>query len=106
MRCPVAPGRSTQAARRGTSKRDNKLFEFLVEARTTSAGSYSISRNEFFELKRQAHATPPGFMPAMQVDIRDLSGIFLELQIFNEMQRLLIETGGPGAEFARQAQRA
>jgi hypothetical protein len=73
------------------SKRDNKLYEFLVEARITSAATATISRDEFFEIKRQAHASPPGFMPAMQIDIRDLSVMVIELHVFNEMQRILID---------------
>jgi hypothetical protein len=73
------------------SKRDNKLYEFLIEARTTSADSCSIKRDEFLEIKRQAHATPPGFMPAMQIDMRDLAIIAVELHTFNEMQRMLID---------------
>lgn len=93
-RLAALPGGSRQINSGRTSwqsKRDNKLFEFLVEARTTNAGSYSISYDEFLDLKRQAHATPPGFMPAMQIDIRDLQGIFIELRAFTEMQRMLIE---------------
>ena len=93
-RIGALPGGSRQINSGRTSwqsKRDNKLYEFLVEARTTTAASYSISGSEFVDLKRQAVATPPGFMPAMQIDIRDLSLIAVELHIFNEMQRTMVE---------------
>jgi hypothetical protein len=50
------------------SKRDVRLGGFLVEARTTAKGSYTISRDEFLHVQRDALGTPPGQLPAMQVD--------------------------------------
>lgn len=50
------------------SKRDVRLGGFLVEARTTGARSYSISKNEFEKLTREAFGTPPGQLPGMQID--------------------------------------
>ena len=84
------------------SKRDNKLMEFLVEARTTTHGSYSLSRDEFMQVKKEAHASPPGFMPAFQIDIQDLSVICIELPVFTEMQRLLVTMEAQIAELREQ----
>lgn len=50
------------------SKRDVRLGGFLVEARTTSKRSYSISADEFETLTKDALGTPPGQLPAMQID--------------------------------------
>ena len=50
------------------SKRDVRLNGFLVEARTTESASYTISKVEFAKLTRDAFGTPPGQLPAMQLD--------------------------------------
>lgn len=60
-------------------KRDGTLGNFLVECRDTQARSFSISYDEFQTITRQANATPPGFLPAMQIDILDLSLFVMRL---------------------------
>jgi hypothetical protein len=49
-------------------KRDNKLWNFLVESRTTKNSSYAISEKEFIQIRREAISTPPGLKPGMQID--------------------------------------
>jgi hypothetical protein len=60
------------------SKRDNQLrgyADFLVEARHVntpgrrSQQSYTITEVEFAAIERNAFSTPPGCLPAMQIDI-------------------------------------
>jgi hypothetical protein len=62
-----------------TSKRDAKLYdELLVEARTTEKQSISISYSEWKDIRRQAQQTPPGLLPAMHLEIKDLHLLVLE----------------------------
>ncbi len=72
-------------------KRDARLHNFLIEARTTQHDSYSISFKEFQDIRRQAFQTPPGLLPAMQIDIKGLRLIAIELQAFQELNLRLIE---------------
>lgn len=72
-------------------KRDGKLYEFLVEARTVEKSrSYTISKDEFQHIRRQALQTPPGLLPAMQIDILDLSLMVIELTAFQDLYARLI----------------
>ena len=66
-------------------KRDGRFFDFLIEARTTNSSSYSISYDEWLGLKRNAHQTPPGCMPAMDIEIKDVNLIVVERDVFEEM---------------------
>lgn len=54
-------------------KRDGTVGAYLVECRDTQSRSYRIDYDEFQAITRQAYATPPGMLPAMQIDIMDLS---------------------------------
>lgn len=74
--------------------RDGKLFDFLVEARDTEKGSYSISHDEFEQLTKQAYATPPGMLPCIQLDLRDLHLIVIRQADFESMQMRLAELEG------------
>ena len=60
-------------------KRDGKLGAYLIECRDTQKRSYSVSYDEFQSITREAHKTPPGLLPAMQVDILDLSLFVMRL---------------------------
>lgn len=64
------PGGKKQinSGRSWISKRDVRLGGFLVEARTTEKASYAINRDEFIEIERNAIGTPPGQLPAVQID--------------------------------------
>jgi hypothetical protein len=50
------------------SRRDAKIRDFLIEARGTDSESYSISQKEFEQIAKQAVITPPGMLPAIQID--------------------------------------
>jgi hypothetical protein len=63
-------------------KRDAILHDFLIEARTTEAGSYRIEGKEFQAIEKQAIQTPPGLLPGMQIDIGDLQLITIRLSDF------------------------
>lgn len=67
-------------------KRDGRLWEYLIETRTTDANSYSVSHDEFLAIEREAKTTPPGLLPGMQVDIRELQLVVVRLNDFQEMQ--------------------
>jgi hypothetical protein len=60
-------------------KRDGTMGQFLVECRDTQARSFSIGYDEFQTITRQANAQPPGYLPAMQIDILDLSLFVMRL---------------------------
>jgi hypothetical protein len=72
-------------------KRDGKLHGFLIEARTTDHKSYSIQYDDFKKLEKEAHQEPPGCLPGMAVDIRDLSLFVLKLNDWQDIQVKLIE---------------
>jgi hypothetical protein len=72
-------------------KRDGKLHGFLVEARTTDKNSYAIQYKEFKQLEKNAHQEPPGHLPAMQIDIRDLSLITVKLNDWQDIQIQIVE---------------
>jgi hypothetical protein len=72
-------------------KRDAILHDYLIEARHTDAGSYRIERAEFLQLRKQALQTPPGLLPAMQVDLGDLHLMVTELQVFQDAQIRILE---------------
>lgn len=73
------------------SKRDNVLHDFLIEARDTETGSYRISRSEFLDIRYNARQTPPGLLPAIQIDLGDLHLITIELSAFQAAQMRLLE---------------
>lgn len=77
-----------------TSKRDNTLgrvYKFLVESRTTDNDSYRIDRKEFLDIKKEAMQTPPGLLPAMQIDINGLSLFIVQLKDFEEFQTRMLD---------------
>ena len=71
-------------------KRDGRIGNFLIEARTTEAKSYRIERDEFMDLKKQALTEPGGLLPAMQVTIGDLDLIVIDLVTFSDMNARLL----------------
>lgn len=66
-------------------KRDGRLYGFLIEARDTEASGYRIEYDEFKNITRQAYSTPPGLLPGMQIDIKDLQLMTIRLTDFQEM---------------------
>jgi hypothetical protein len=73
------------------SKRDNRLHNFLVESRTTDAGSYRIEKKEFLDIKREGLQTPPGLLPSMQIDLGELYLMVIELSAFQDMNVRILE---------------
>jgi hypothetical protein len=71
-------------------RRDGKLFDFLIEARTTESGRYCISADEWESVRKEAHMTPPGLMPGMQIDIGDTRLMVIELVVFEEIYNQLV----------------
>jgi hypothetical protein len=75
------------------SRRDAKLFNFLIEARTNenpTVKSYRIERDEWLEMRKDAYREPPGLKPAMQITIQDLDLVVIELDDFRDMNIRLI----------------
>ena len=83
--------KQTNSGRFWRWKRDAILHNFLIEARTTDAGSYRISRSEFLDIRYNARQTPPGLLPAMQVDLGDLHLMVTELTAFQDAQMRILE---------------
>lgn len=71
-------------------KRDGRFFDWLVEARTTEAGSYTIKYDEWQAIKRNALQTPPGCMPAMDIEIKDVQLMVVEKEVFEEIFNQLV----------------
>ena len=70
-------------------KRDGKLFQFLVECRTTEKESYRIEAKEWKAIERHANQTP-GSVAAMQIDIGDdVKLVVLNERNFRELQQYI-----------------
>lgn len=72
-------------------KRDARLHNFLIEARTTDKDSYRIEKKEFLSMRKEALQTPPGLLPGMQIDIQELHLMAIELSAFQDLNVRLIE---------------
>lgn len=72
-------------------KRDAVLHNFLIEARTSDKNSYRLDRSEFLDIRKEARQTPPGLLPAMQIDLGDLHLMVTELQAFQDRELLIYE---------------
>lgn len=83
-------------------KRDNVLHSFLIEARTTTDGSYRIDKKEFLQIRRQAFQTPPGLLPGMQIDIQELQLITIELGPFQDLNVRCMELEALVAKYERE----
>jgi hypothetical protein len=71
------------------SKRDNKLGGFLVESRTTDSGRYCIERKEWEDIILDAHRTPPGMLPGMQIDLGPHKLFVMELSAHLDREQRL-----------------
>lgn len=83
--------RQINSGRTWRSKRDAKLYNFLVEARTTENASYRIEKSEWLDIRKQGYQTPPGLLPAMQLEIQDLDLFVMEHSAFEAMQVEIME---------------
>ena len=82
------------------SKRDNIYRQFLVEARTTEAGSYTIQASEWRDIRRQAFQTPPGLLPMIQVELQELN---LAVVDWNYLQDLQLEVSALREQVAEES---
>jgi len=75
-------------------KRDGRIGDFLIEARTNEkpgAKGYRIEKEDFLKLRQEALAQPGGMKPAMQVTMDDLDLMVIELSTFTAMYTRLLE---------------
>lgn len=72
-------------------KRDAKNYNFLVEARTTENASYRIEKSEWLDIRKQGFQTPPGLLPAMNLEIQDLRLMVIEEDQFDAIIVELME---------------
>jgi hypothetical protein len=90
------PGGSPQinSGRIWRFKRDAKFHTFLVECRTNekpSVKSYRLDKDEFLAIERDAFMTPPGYLPAMQIDIQELQLFVMRLTAAQNLLQVVIE---------------
>lgn len=93
-----AGSRQVNSGRFWRWKRDNKVWNFLVESRTTESGSYSVNRKEFEQIRQEAITEPPGHKPAMQIDIQELNLWLMELTDWEAVLTHMIELEARVAE--------
>jgi hypothetical protein len=86
-----------------SSLRDATLNSFLgrllVDNKTTEAGSYTIKKDDWELLKRDANRTPPGCHPALQIDIGDLHLFVLGLSTWDEAMEYIMFLEGQVEKF-------
>jgi hypothetical protein len=72
-----------------SSLRDARIDSFigrlLIDNKSTENKSYSITRDDWLALKRDANRTPPGCLPALQIDIQDVHLMVFELSTWDEL---------------------
>jgi hypothetical protein len=84
-------------------KRDGKLHNFLIEARTTDKASYSISKEEFLKIRKEAFQTPPGLLAGMLIEIQDLRLVAVEEGAFQDSMLRLFELEALVEKYERSA---
>jgi|SRR5262245_48715148 len=72
-------------------KRDGRIRDYLIEARTTDAASYRIDEQEFLQMGREAFQTPPGLKPAMQIHMQRVKLIVTSEQDWLDMYEELLQ---------------
>lgn len=83
--------KQVNSGRTWLSKRDAVLRNFLIEARTTDKGSYRIEEAEWLDIRKQSFQTPPGLLPAMQIDFTRTHLMVIELAAHEEREVRLME---------------
>jgi hypothetical protein len=66
-------------------KQKSPVGHILIDNKTTEATSYRITKDDFKALKRDANRTPPGCVPAFQIDIQDLRLLVIEDSMWDEV---------------------
>lgn len=81
-----------------SSLRDNKLRSFiglfLIDNKThenPEKRSYRIEYQEWLQLRRDAQRTPPGCLPALQIDLQEIHLLTIELETWEDVERYVIE---------------
>lgn len=81
------------SGRRWYSLRDamhrSPIGRILIDNKDTENASYTIKLAEFEKLKRDANRTPPGCLPAMQIDIRNLRLFLCEEATYDEILKYI-----------------
>jgi hypothetical protein len=72
------------------SKRDAVYREFLVEARSTESGSYTVKAEEWRNLRKEAFQTPPGCLPMIQVELQELTLAVVDFNYLHDLQMELL----------------
>jgi hypothetical protein len=93
--------RQVNSGRLWWSKRDVTLNGFLVEARTTKSASYTLSKVEFEKLTKDAFGTPPGQLPAMQIDFEGGRPTHLFVMRLQDHEEIVKQMGLMRAEIER-----
>lgn len=72
-----------------SSLRDAKIDSFigrlLVDNKSTEAGSYTVKKSDWLDLRKDANRTPPGCLPALQIDIQDIHLMTFELATWDQL---------------------
>jgi hypothetical protein len=70
-------------------KRDGVLLGFLIEARITDKRKYTIDLDEWLQIEKEAHMTPPGCLPAMMIEIAGHSLMVTRQRDFQDRENRL-----------------
>ena len=81
-------GRTWSALRDVTLK--TFLGKLLIDNKTTELPSYRLTKPDWHGLKRDANRTPPGCLPALQIDIQDLKLMVLEELTWDELVKYVL----------------
>lgn len=65
--------------------RRTPVGEMLIDNKTTENLSYTIKKDDWAALKRDANRTPPGCHPALQIDIQDLRLMVTEEKLWDDV---------------------
>lgn len=63
------------------------LGRVLTDNKDTEAQSYTIKKNDWRALKRDANRTPPGCHPSLQIDIQGLRLRVIEEDLWDEINK-------------------
>ena len=92
----MAGGRPGESGRLWSSLRDNKLTSFigmfLIDNKThDDQAEHSLKYHEWKELRRDANRTPPGCLPALQIDLQDIRLLVMEVDTWDEITRYVMD---------------
>lgn len=91
-RAQVNSGRTWSGLR--DVKQRSPVAHVLIDNKMTDTQSYRIKRLDWLELKRDANRTPPGCLPAFQIDIDGLSLMVIEDSHYDAILEYIAELEG------------